>query len=114
MTNPFPDLPHWRPAPLAFSADKSTLFRIMQKPEPLPLPRIETSVHASSRTALTRLVATAVGHCESFESLEEQEEYFRLLRDWAAVNLAVCETSRTRTHATLVSRQSVRRSGAGS
>ncbi len=67
----------------------------MTKPSPCPLPKIETTVHGGARTAIVRTAASAVCYCETFESAEEQAEYFTILRDWAALNLAALDALRS-------------------
>jgi hypothetical protein len=60
----------------------------MRNPSPLPLPQIDSTVHATSRTQARRTVQVSIEQiASSFESAQEQVEYFTILRDWCSLNL---------------------------
>jgi hypothetical protein len=71
----------------------------MRNQKPLPLPKIETTVHGAARVAIVRLAIAATADCEAFHSAEEQMEFFEILQAWANANIenirGITETWRT-------------------
>jgi hypothetical protein len=63
----------------------------MRNPTPLPLGKVDSTVHASARTAAHRVSAIALGDIEKFGSVQESVEFFTLMKNWADVNLANIE-----------------------
>jgi hypothetical protein len=63
----------------------------MQKTEPLPLPRLDTTIHGTVRNAITRSTRILSEDIRSFSSVQEAVEYWTLWRDIANANLTNIE-----------------------
>jgi hypothetical protein len=63
----------------------------MRNPTRVPPPSIDTTVHAMARNLAKRVAGTALGEIANFQSVQEQVEFFTILRDWGASNLANIE-----------------------
>lgn len=63
----------------------------MHRPIPLPLGKVDSTIHASARTLANPFTVIALSDIERFGSAQEQVEFFTLVRDWSTTNLAYIE-----------------------
>ena len=73
-------------------------LRSMNNPSPLPLPPIDGTIHATARNTARQTIQTSIEQiAATFESAQEQVEYFTIVRDWCSLNLANIETRKEQT-----------------
>jgi hypothetical protein len=63
----------------------------MRNPAPLPIPAIDTTVHHTARNLAKPVAGTALAEIANFQSVQEQVEFFTILRGWSNSNLANIE-----------------------
>lgn len=62
-----------------------------RKPILLPMPKLDSTTPRHVREALRQVFVRAIDACETFESVEDQNEYLVRIGEWAAQNLANME-----------------------
>jgi hypothetical protein len=63
----------------------------MRVTSPLPLPKLDSSIHGEARNTMIRVSTMAIQDLKAFNSAEAQLEFFTTLRDWANLNVANLE-----------------------
>jgi hypothetical protein len=63
----------------------------MRVTPPLPLPKLDSSIHGEARNTLVRVSTMAIQDLKVFNSAEAQLEFFSALRDWTNLNVANLE-----------------------